>query len=186
MTTTLLFPDNTVLVNFAHIKRVDLLQHIMSGRAAWCATVAWECERSAAEPGLESMSDFAQTLGEPLYPETPGEHLQVRILRDELAAPGDGPTKHLGEAETLAIIMSRGLEAVFVTDDGGARRLAAARSIRCYTTWDMLKLAGRIKIVDPDALWGYVQLLRALGRGGPSEVRDRRSFEVWLGSSAQS
>jgi len=27
--TTLLFPDNTVLVNFAHINRVDVLRHIM-------------------------------------------------------------------------------------------------------------------------------------------------------------
>lgn len=41
--TTLLFPDNTVLVNFALINRVDVLQHIMSGRAAWCARDASEC-----------------------------------------------------------------------------------------------------------------------------------------------
>lgn len=184
--TTLLFPDNTVLVNFALINRVDVLQHIMMGRAAWCATVASECARSAAEPGLEGMADFAATLGDPLYPETSAEHLQVRLLRDELAVPGDPPTRHLGEAETLAVIMSRGLEAVFVTDDRGARRLAAVHEIRCYTTWDMLKLAGRIKLIDPDALWGYLQTLRGLVRGGPRGVHDRASFEVWLGSSAQS
>lgn len=184
--TTLLFPDNTVLVNFAHIRRVDVLQHIMSGRAAWCATVASECDRSASEPGLEGMLAFHATLGQPLYPESPAEHLQVRLLRDELAVPGDQPTKHLGEAETLAIIISRGLEAAFVTDDHGARRLAAVHQIRSYTTWDMLKLAGRIKLVDPDALWGYLQTLRALGRGGPAAVHDRPSFEVWLQSPAQS
>jgi predicted nucleic acid-binding protein len=180
--TTLLFPDNTVLVNFALINRVDVLQHIMSGRAAWCATVASECRRSAAEPGLELMTDYADTLGAPLYPETQAEHLQVQLLRDELAIPGDPPTRHLGEAETLALIIGRNLEAVFVTDDQGARRLAAVHGIRCYTTWDMLKLAGgRIKLIDPDALWGYVQTLRGLGRGGPEGVYDRRSFDQWLG-----
>lgn len=180
--TTLLFPDNTVLVNFALINRVDVLQHIMSGRAAWCATVASECARSAGEPGLAAMTDFAGTLGDPFYPETQAEHLQVRLLREELAVPGDGPARHLGEAETLAIIMSRKLEAVFVTDDRGARRLAAVHEIRCYTTWDMLKLAGgRTKLIDPDALWGYLQTLRGLERGGPDGVHDRHSFEVWLG-----
>lgn len=79
--------------------------------------------------------------------------------------------------------MSRCLVAVFVTDDRGARRLAAAHGIRCYTTWDMLKLAGRIKHVDPDALWGYLLTLRGLARGGPDGVHDRASFDVWLGSS---
>lgn len=182
--TTLLFPDNTVLVNSALINRVDVLQHIMSGRAAWCATVASECARSALEHGLEAMADFAETLGDPLYPETPAEHLQIRLLRDALAIPGDAPTRHLGEAETLALILSRSLEAVFVTDDRGARRLAAVHGIRCYTTWDMLKLAGgRAKLIDPDTLWGYLQTLRGLGRGGPDGVHDRRSFELWLGPS---
>ncbi len=183
--TTLLFPDNTVLVNFAHIKRCDVLQHIMVGRAAWCATVASECARSATEPGLDGMAAFAATLGDPLYPETPAEHLQVRLLRDALAVPGDGPTKHLGEAETLAIILARGLEGTFVTDDHGARRLAAVHEIRCYTTWDMLKLSGRVKLIDPDALWGYLQTLRELGRGNPPGVLSHSSFEAWLQSSAQ-
>ncbi|MBO3089427.1 hypothetical protein [Cellulomonas dongxiuzhuiae] len=183
--TTLLFPDNTVLVNFALINRVDVLQHIMSGRAAWCATVASECARSSVEPGLEGMASFVDTLGDPLYPETAAEHLQVRLLREELAVPGDPPTRHLGEAETLAILMSRRLTGVFVTDDRGARRLAEIHEIRCYTTWDMLKLAGRIKLVDPDTLWGYLQTLRGLRRGGPFGVHDRASFDTWLGSSAQ-
>lgn len=132
------------------------------------------------------MGDVAAALGTPLYPETQAEHLQVRLFRDELAVPGDPPTRHLGEAETLAIIVNRGLAAVFVTDDRGARRLAAAHGIRCYTTWDMLKLAGRIKLIDPDALWGYLRTLRALGRGGPGGVDNGLSFERWLASSTQS
>lgn len=181
--TTLLFPDNTVLVNFALINRVDVLQHLMSGHCAWCATVASECARSAAEPGLEGMSEFATTLGPPLYPQTQAEHLQVRLLREDLASPGDPQTRHLGEAETLAIILSRNLSAVFVTDDRSARRLAATHGIRCYTTWDMLKLAGRIKLLDADTLWGYVRTLRGLRRGSPPEVTDRLSFDAWLGAT---
>jgi len=82
--------------------------------------------------------------------------------------------------------VNRRLTAVFVTDDRGARRLAAAHDIRCCTTWDMLKLAGRIKLIDPDAFGGYLRTLRALGRGGPGGVDDSSSFERWLESSTQS
>lgn len=178
--TSLLFPDNTVLVNFALIRRVDVLAQIMVGRAAWVATVASECARSSAEPGLESMAEYPGILGDPLFPQTASEYLQARLLREDLAVPGDGPHQHLGEAETLAIIMTRGMQAVFVTDDRAARRLAAVHGIVTYTTWDMLKLAGRAKLVDPDALWGYMRTLRGLGRGGPVGVNDRASFDAWL------
>jgi hypothetical protein len=43
-----------------------------------------------------------EIFGRPLYPDA-AELQDARVLRDELALPGDGPHKHLGEAETLAI-----------------------------------------------------------------------------------
>jgi hypothetical protein len=49
---TLLFPDNTVLVNFAIISRMDLLARLANGNGQWCATVASECARQLESPGL--------------------------------------------------------------------------------------------------------------------------------------
>jgi predicted nucleic acid-binding protein len=178
--TALLFPDNTVLVNFAHINRVDLLARIVGANGRWCATVAGECARSAREPGLGPLDDVPEIFGKPLFPETQAEHNDVRVLRLELAAPGDSPHQHLGEAETLAIMTRRCLAAFFVTDDRGAARLATGFGVRVYTTWDLLRLIHRVKLADPDTLWGYVQTLHSLGRGSPPGVHDRRTFDVWV------
>jgi hypothetical protein len=48
--TVLVFPDNTVLVNFALISRMDLLERLANGHGAWCGTVAAECRTSAKIP----------------------------------------------------------------------------------------------------------------------------------------
>jgi len=180
--TTILFPDNTVLINFALLNRVDILDRIMRGQGRWCAAVSDECAQSAKEVGLEAMAAYPAILGSPLFPATPAEHLEVRLLRDRLVGPGDGPTRHLGEAETVAIISGRQIDAVFATDDRDARMLADMRGITTYTTWDLLRLAGKVKLVDPDTLWGYVLTLRARARGNPPGVHDRRSFDLtWFG-----
>lgn len=178
--TVLLFPDNTVLVNFALIGRIDLLERIANRNGCWCATVASECARSARVPGLEGLRGVPAFLGESLRPESRAEYLDVMLLRTELARPGDLPHHHLGEAETLAIMIRRALSAVFVTDDGAARRLAAKHKVVTYSTWDLLRLAARTSLVDVDALWTYIQILRSERRGSPPNVTDRASVDGWL------
>lgn len=173
------FPDNTVLVNFAHINRMDLLERLLNGKGKWCATVAQECDRSSVEPGLETMREARDIFGEPLYPED-AEHLDTYMLRQRITQPDDHPQKSLGEAETLAIMSRRFMTGFFLTDDKEAIRLAREHHIAVVTTWDLLRLAVRTKIVDADTLWGYVQTLRAQKRGTPPRVRDRLSFDLWI------
>lgn len=102
------------------------------------------------------------------------------MLRDELACPGDRPSKHLGEAETLAIIVRRHFACFFVTDDRDAARLAAKNRIKAVGTWLLLRVAYRQGWLDADTLWGYVQTLGRQRRGAPPGVRDRLSFDKWL------
>lgn len=45
--TDVLFPDNTVLISFALINRMDLLRRLANGKGRWCASVASECRNSA-------------------------------------------------------------------------------------------------------------------------------------------
>ena len=40
------FPDNTVLRNFAAVKRLDLLESVLAGRGRWTAAVAYEATAS--------------------------------------------------------------------------------------------------------------------------------------------
>jgi hypothetical protein len=42
-----LFPDNTVLCNFAALDRLDLLAAVLGGRARWTEDVAYETGKSA-------------------------------------------------------------------------------------------------------------------------------------------
>jgi hypothetical protein len=61
-----MFPDNTVLINFAIINRMDLLEKLANGNGQWCATVATECAESAGYPGLAALSAADGIFGEPL------------------------------------------------------------------------------------------------------------------------
>jgi hypothetical protein len=65
---SLMFPDNTVLINFAIINRMELLEKLANGNGQWCATVAGECAESAGYPGLAALSAAEDIFGEPLYP----------------------------------------------------------------------------------------------------------------------
>jgi predicted nucleic acid-binding protein len=175
----LLFPDNTVLVNFALIDRMDLLERLVSGNGRWCATVAAECAASARRPELAAMRSARGIFGRPWFPDA-RELEDTRMLRDELAGPGENPHRHLGEAETIAIMLRRQVVGLFVTDDNDAVRLATRHHVRVVRTWDLLKVAAREEFVEPDTLWGYVEKLRLHHRGHPPGVTDRPTFDKWL------
>jgi hypothetical protein len=174
----LMVPDTTVLINFAILRRMDLLGRLADGDGRWCATVATECAESARVTGLTALDGAGAIFGEPLFPDE-AEHQDALVLRDGLVRPGDPPTKHLGEAETLAIIERRQLRGFFVTDDHDASRLAAREGVQVVATWDLLRVAHRQGWLGADALWGYVRTLERHDRGAPRRVRDRPSFDKW-------
>lgn len=180
----LLFPDNTVLINFALIRRMDLLERLANEKGRWCATVAAECGQSALQPGLEALGTAELIFGTPWRPQTPAEWIDITIFREDLASPGDSKFQHLGEAETLAIMTHRTPHGIFATDDGEAARLARKHGIKVITTWHLLHLAGNRGMVDSATLWGYIQSLRSANRGSPPGAYDRLGFERWLKTPA--
>lgn len=161
---------------------MDLLELAAGGgRGRWCATVAKECTRSSSYPGLQELSRAHAIFGTPLYPETGAERLEVQHLRVELASPGDKPTAHLGEAETLAIIGSRPvLAGVFVTDDGAAIRLANSHKVRVVTTWDLIRTLVRAGRVTEDDAAAFGATLRAEKRRMPPGVGTDDELRRWL------
>lgn len=91
----------------------------------------------------------AAIFGEPIYPE-PAELVDARTIRSNLADPtDDSPTKHLGEAETIAVARRRFGGSRFITDDKSARDMAEADGIVCYGTGDVLVVAERhLKLIN--------------------------------------
>lgn len=177
---TLFFPDNTVLVNFVLMGREDVFIKLAQGNGKWTLTIAGECHRSSFEEGLGGLIQLSEALGEPIMP-TPAERLDTEVYRQRLARADDPPGKHLGEAEALAIISGRGLEAIFVTDDRGARQLADAADVMTVTTIELLRVAVRGGLLSADAAWALVELLRARGRAVWHASRTFVDFRKWVG-----
>lgn len=178
--TVLVFPDTTVLRNFAILHRMDLLALLVGGRGAWCGTVASECMDQAREEALCDMASARDIFGAPWYPEA-SEQLEILLLRDRLAGPGDGRYQHLGEAETVVLASRRAAGSYFVTDDRDAPRVAGDHGLTVVTTAGLIRLAVKTGNLAADVAWGYTQTLLAQGRWIPWEARaSRDSFDRWL------
>jgi predicted nucleic acid-binding protein len=174
------FPDNTVLNNFAIVRRMELLAELIGERGRWCATVAQECRKGAGYPGLEEMAAADGIFGDPIYP-VGADRINIGLLRERMAEPGDNPTKHLGEAETIIIIQSQGFHgSFFVTDDVGAQREAKRANIPTVTTWQILRLLVRGRRLSTDEFLADAETLVKKFRGSPPGWPDRQAVERWL------
>lgn len=138
------FPDNTVLCNFASVHRLDLLRDWLRGRGQWTEAVEDEARQSAAVlRGLVSVFDEGW-LGEALAPETHDEDKEIlRVRRAVFGGRDDQPTKHLGEAMTVVLIRRRPhlRDSWWVTDDRDAAEYAVVQGI---TTRDTMHIMGEL------------------------------------------
>jgi predicted nucleic acid-binding protein len=176
----LFLPDNTVLINFAIIQRIDLLAELINQRGTWCISVARECKNSATY--YPNMADAPAIFGTPLFPDR-AERIDTENLRTSMAGPGDPATRHLGEAETVAIMNRRQIDGFFLTDDQDAKALAAHHGIPDVSTWDLLRLAYRTNKATAPVLAGYLKTLKAAQRGNPPGVTNQHTFHAWLARS---
>jgi hypothetical protein len=95
------------------------------------------------------MRQWRRVFGTPWSP-TPAEVVDAQAIADAIRKPGDAsPSAHMGEAEAIAVLVSRGINAVFLTDDYDAARAAARYPlIGVASTTKILALAeaaGRIR-----------------------------------------
>ncbi len=99
---SLLFPDNTVLCNYASIERIDLLKSVVTDRGRWTQAVYAEARNSAAWwPCLSEVMD-GSVLGEPIETDDADQVNRIRLAR--LGGSPLKPMEHLGEAETCYLI----------------------------------------------------------------------------------
>lgn len=137
-----IFPDNTVLCNFASVHRLDLLEGWLRGRGRWTEAVAYEARQSASWlPELETVHQRGW-LGEPLELDDPSELGLVESIRRVVFGGSPSlPRKHLGEAQTCFLISERAefREAWWLSDDEDAYEYAVGRGIRALRTIDVIR-----------------------------------------------
>jgi predicted nucleic acid-binding protein len=139
-----LFPDNTVLCNFASVNRLDLLESVLDGRGRWTEAVAYEASRSARVlPALGQLSGGAW-LAEPIEIDKESEIRQINAVRRAVfGGTDDEPLKHLGEAQTCFVILNWGelTNSWWISDDREALRYARHQGITTRETIDLVNMA---------------------------------------------
>ena len=115
--------DTTLLSNFAHIRRPDLLRAVTGENAAITPAIMAELERGEAL-GFVPSCDWSWLK---VLPPTDAERRLATGLRLQLDA---------GEAECLAVAQAR--QGIFFSDDFAARRLARQRGVEVSGTIGVL------------------------------------------------
>lgn len=163
-----IFPDNTVLCNFAAVCRLDLLEDHLRGRGRWMEAIAFEASRSAAwYPDLAGLP-AAGWLGEPIVIDR-SEDLRVvdRMRRVVFGGSRGQPLQHLGESQTLWVLENRAefVGAWWVSDDRDALDIARHKGITTRETIDIMR--GIVADGDLTAKEAFDLLLAMsrLGRG---------------------
>jgi predicted nucleic acid-binding protein len=142
--TEYLFPDTTVLCNFASVDRLDLLRSVLNGRGRWTAAVAYEVTRSSRV--LPPLADVASDgwLGEPVEVDAEPDIVRVNQLRRAVfGGTDDQPLQHLGEAETCFVIRDWAAFAGswWISDDRESLRFARFQGITTRETVDVVSIA---------------------------------------------
>lgn len=136
------FPDNTVLCNFAAVERLDLLEAALAGRGRWTEAVADEARRSTKYlPGLAEISR-KRWLGEPIEIDDENEVMRIeRIRRAVFGGTSERPRQHLGEAQTCYLIKSwpELVGSHWVSDDKEALKYARRQGLVTLETVDLVR-----------------------------------------------
>lgn len=135
-----IFPDNTVLINFACIQRLDLLEGWLRGRGRWTEAVHDEAKNSVAWwPGLQGLH-AAGWLGQPVELD---QHLGEieRIRRTVFLGTSAKPKKHLGEAQTCFLLQHDHSwhGSWWISDDGDALDYAEQQNLVTRETIDIFE-----------------------------------------------
>jgi predicted nucleic acid-binding protein len=165
--TEFLFPDNTVLCNFAAVERLDLLKSVLNGRGRWTAAVAHETARSSS--ALPALTDLTGQgwLSEPIeVTDEPDIQRVNRVRRAVFGGTDDEPLRHLGEAETCFVILEwdEFSGSWWISDDREALRYARHQGIIVRETIDLVCTAVVNGDITGEAAFDLMQQMADQGR----------------------
>jgi hypothetical protein len=177
--TEYLFPDNTVLCNFAAVNRLELIKSVANGRGRWTEAVAYEASRSASKlPALRGLPAEGW-LDEPIEITSESDIRKINLIRRAVfGGTDDNPLKHLGEAQTCYVIKNWAEFAGswWVSDDGEALRYAKFQGITTRETIDIVSIAVTNGDIGPRDAFDLMQQMAGCDRHlrlpkSPEELR---------------
>jgi predicted nucleic acid-binding protein len=165
--TVFLFPDNTVLCNFACADRLDLLEAVLNGRGRWTSAVAYEASQSANQLGQLRGLHAGGWLGVPIEIVEEQHVSQIqRIRRLVFGGADDQPLKHLGEAETCFVLKEWDdyVGSWWISDDRDALRYARFQGITTRETIDLIAEAIANGDIDGQSAFNLMKEMEDQGR----------------------
>lgn len=135
-----LFPDNTVLCNYACVERIDLLELLVAGNGGWTQAVKYEVGKSTnVWPALQQISDN-NILGEAIEVTDADMVQRIRIAR--LGGDKNKPLQHLGEAETVYLLQHSAVykDSIWITDDRDAYDFGMQQGLITKDTVETLQM----------------------------------------------
>lgn len=173
------FPDNTVLCNFAAVDRLGLLAAILNGDGRWAEAVAYEASRSARHlPKLAAVLANGW-MGEPIEIDDAADARRVeQIRRVVFGGLEDKPLQHLGESQTCFLIAESGRfdGAWWISDDREAVRYAKLQGITTRETIHLMNAAVVDGLITDRQAFADMRKMVELGRyvrlpKDPAELR---------------
>ena len=150
-----LFPDNTVLCNFAAVRRVDVLHAFVGVRGRWTEAVEAEARKS-----VNYLPDLIKVftggwMGEPIEITNDAHSDRIDVIRrDVFGGRSSDPLKHLGEAQTCFLIheIEEWKGSTWISDDRDALEFARFQHIPTMETIDVMRsLIAAFEITPVDA-----------------------------------
>ncbi|MFI5959772.1 hypothetical protein [Cryptosporangium sp. NPDC051539] len=139
--TSFLFPDNTVLCNFAAARSLELLKSVLDERGRWTEAVAYEATQSARVLPELAVLEESGWLGKPIEVNDEKEIQAIdRIRRAVFGGSDVKPLQHLGEAQTCYLLQHRPefADSWWISDDREAIRYARYQGITTRETVDLV------------------------------------------------
>ncbi len=169
------FPDNTVLINFGTVDRLNLLEAWLRGRGRWTEAVADEARRSGTfVPALQGL-EAAEWLGTPIEIDDAAAIAEIeRLRRNVFGGRTAKPRQHLGESQTCYLIKNDPVWAGswWLSDDTDANEWAQFQGFVTRTTVGVV--TELVADGDLTAVNGF-ELLHAMVAAGRENIRLPRS-----------
>lgn len=160
------FFDTCTLQNFAVVSRLDLLEKLFTGRAAWTDGTALEVRRAVRHSPSMAALLHCRWLGTPVaVGDAPPAAQQVDRLRRAIGGAASRPTEHLGEAQTIHRLLEQQADGVFVTDDRQAADFAVRNGLTTMDTVDILRDAFDAGLVGCPEAYELLVAMASAGRG---------------------
>ncbi|MBF4635784.1 hypothetical protein ITJ38_15325 [Agreia pratensis] len=130
------------MINFAVVKRLELLEGYLHGEGRVVEAVAREISLSTGHVPQLGTIDLHSWFGSPIRIENENDQVAIENTRvGRFGGTKSRPTQHLGESQTLHVIQHfpEHSGSVWITDDGSAYKLGKGQGVLTRHTVDIFQ-----------------------------------------------